>query len=230
MIIYKITNIINNKIYIGKTTKNINIRFNQHIKESKREHSNHYICRSIKKHGKENFIVETLETCNSFEELNSRERFWIRTLNCKAPNGYNISDGGDGSNGHIMPLNSRKKLSLDRKGIPLSENHIRSIIEGMKNMSDEKRNNMKTCGFGNKNNFYGKHHSEITKNNNKEKHYKKVAQYDKNGILIKIWNSRTEVSNHFDIPIQRVSECIHGKINNINGFLFKDFKLILGEI
>lgn len=45
--------------------------------------------------GLENFTVEVIERCDNHEQLNEREKFWIRVLNCKVPNGYNQSDGGE---------------------------------------------------------------------------------------------------------------------------------------
>ena len=71
-IIYKITNIINNKVYIGQTVNTIKQRWNKHC------HSNG--CRSlynaILKYGKENFNIEIIETL-PIEELDEREIYWI---------------------------------------------------------------------------------------------------------------------------------------------------------
>ena len=86
MIVYKITNLINNKIYIGKDEKN-------------RAHymgSGLYIKRAIKKYGKENFKKEILEECKTKDELCEKEKSWIKKLNYIVPNGYNITKGGEG--------------------------------------------------------------------------------------------------------------------------------------
>ena len=53
----------------------------------------------MRKYGIENFTIEVLEECYSREQLNEREIFWIAKLNCKHPNGYNLTDGGEGSKG-----------------------------------------------------------------------------------------------------------------------------------
>jgi hypothetical protein len=87
MVIYKITNLINGKIYIGQT-KSVGIRFKCYWGSGK------LIRLAIKKYGKENFKKEIIEECNTKEELNIREIFWIKELNTKAPNGYNILKGG----------------------------------------------------------------------------------------------------------------------------------------
>lgn len=83
-VIYKITNKINGKIYIGQRMK---------IKDSYYG-SGKLIKRAIKKYGKNNFTKEILEKCSTKEELNKKEVYWIKKLDSKIPNGYNISDGG----------------------------------------------------------------------------------------------------------------------------------------
>jgi len=89
MYIYCITNTINNKQYVGLTTRDLD--------ESKNYYgSGIYINRSIKKYGKENFNKEILEICDTDSQLKKREMFWITELSTKSPNGYNLTDGGDG--------------------------------------------------------------------------------------------------------------------------------------
>ena len=79
MIIYKTTNLINNKIYIGKTTRKSLLYYGSGI----------VLNQSIKKYGKENFKREIIEQCDTFEQLNERERFWILELKSYDPNiGY----------------------------------------------------------------------------------------------------------------------------------------------
>ena len=76
--IYKITNIINGKIYIGKTKYLIESRFREHIKCAHREdaHSNtgSYLHKAINKYGENNFIIEVLDTAESLFELNEKEK------------------------------------------------------------------------------------------------------------------------------------------------------------
>lgn len=88
--IYKITNIVNNKIYIGQTQSNPpRKRFNSHIYDSK--HSNMIISRAIRKHGKENFIFEIIHLVSKNEDINSLELYYIQKYNSLKPNGYNCS-------------------------------------------------------------------------------------------------------------------------------------------
>ena len=89
--IYKITNKVNGKSYIGQTRYTVEFRWRQH----QHKKDNCYFHNAIHKYGVENFIVETIEECN-VEDLNSREIFYIAkydTFN----NGYNLTIGGDGN-------------------------------------------------------------------------------------------------------------------------------------
>lgn len=91
MFIYKITNLINGKIYVGQTKLDINLRFRQHFKPSS---GCTILVSAIKKYGKENFSVELLEEIEKVD-LNSKEKYWINKLNSLTPNGYNIVEGGN---------------------------------------------------------------------------------------------------------------------------------------
>lgn len=85
MIIYKTTNLINGKIYIGQDKNN-----NPHYFGSGKK-----IKRAIKKYGKQNFKKEILEECKNETHMNEREVYWIKLYNSQERNiGYNISEGG----------------------------------------------------------------------------------------------------------------------------------------
>ena len=80
MIIYKVTNIINNKIYIGQTIHSLNIRKSQH----ERSHEYGYktaFSNAIKKYGKENFIWEIINETDSIHHINTIESFYIDKYN-----------------------------------------------------------------------------------------------------------------------------------------------------
>jgi group I intron endonuclease len=100
MIIYKTTNLINDKIYIGQDSKNNQEYFG----------SGKYVNRAIKKYGKENFKKETICECLSKEELNEKEMYWIKQLDCKYPKGYNLTDGGGGTIGFKPNEETRKRM------------------------------------------------------------------------------------------------------------------------
>ena len=87
--IYKTTNLINNKIYIGKRVKS---KFDINYYGSGK-----ILKLAFAKYGKENFICEALEWCTCANELNSKERYWIELLDARNPSiGYNIANGGNG--------------------------------------------------------------------------------------------------------------------------------------
>ena len=84
--IYKITNKVNGKVYIGKTEETVEKRFKQHLSEYLKERSkNRPLYRAMQKYGKENFEVCTLEETNNSSE---REIFWIEFYSSYS-NGYN---------------------------------------------------------------------------------------------------------------------------------------------
>lgn len=95
-IVYKITNLINSKVYIGITSW-INKRIGDHIRYSKNVNSKcrMYLHRAISKYGFNNFTFEIIEIVNSREELNQKEIYWINFY--KSTNsvfGYNLTKGG----------------------------------------------------------------------------------------------------------------------------------------
>lgn len=92
--IYKITNDINDKIYIGKTTQTIQERFRTHIKDSKRGYKNRPLYNAINKYGIEHFSIEEIEECPE-DILNDREKYWIEYYG-SYKYGYNGTLGGDG--------------------------------------------------------------------------------------------------------------------------------------
>jgi group I intron endonuclease len=111
-IIYKTTNIITNKIYIGQHyTTNINDNYIG---------SGLILQKSIKKYGRTNFTKEIIEECLSFGEMNDKETYWIKYFNSFVPNGYNIREGGKNS---PMSENSKKILSQNRKRKGIGENN-----------------------------------------------------------------------------------------------------------
>lgn len=91
--IYKITNKINGKSYIGQTTQNVKERFYQHCAtKCSQAILNMVIHKAINKYGKSNFTIEVIEEVES-TNLNDRERYWIRYYD-SYNNGYNSTEGG----------------------------------------------------------------------------------------------------------------------------------------
>lgn len=88
---------------------------------------NLYADKAIRKHGRENFIVEVLEKCETFEQLNEREKYWIAVLRCKVPFGYNRTEGGEGNVGYTPTPEHRANLRAANLGKKLSEEHVAKI-------------------------------------------------------------------------------------------------------
>ncbi len=91
--IYKITNKVNGKSYIGQTIQNVKERFYQHCAtKCSQAILNMVIHKAITKYGKSNFTIEVIEEVES-ANLNDRERYWIRYYD-SYNNGYNSTEGG----------------------------------------------------------------------------------------------------------------------------------------
>lgn len=179
-IIYKITNLVNGKVYIGQTTKKGGFKkrypysgkgiervykYHKARKETNQD-CNDYLLRSIEKYGFEAFeVIEEYDIAYSLEELNKKEEVYIFFHNSNNKEfGYNFQCGG---NNHSPNEETRKKMSETRKGKYNGENAS----------------------------FYGKHHSEETKrehslrmkakysNNEIQPHYKKVICINTNEVF-----------------------------------------------
>lgn len=120
MIIYKVTNRINNKVYIGQTVKSLSQRWKQHCAPSSGCTALH---NAIAKYGAENFTVEQIDVACSREELDEKEKYWIAHYDSFVPRGYNLSEGGDGCRGYKHNDDTKALLSRMRigKGHPHSD-------------------------------------------------------------------------------------------------------------
>lgn len=94
--IYKITNTVNGKVYIGQTAKTAKIRFGEHRRMAryKKNNSCSRLYCAMNKYGEKSFIVETIEECSE-DKLNEREMYWIAEYD-SFKNGYNCTLGGEG--------------------------------------------------------------------------------------------------------------------------------------
>lgn len=110
--IYKITNTINNKCYIGQS-KDIYRRWREEKTAVTNPADSEYESprsRAIRKYGLENFTFEILEECG-VDQLNIREGYWAKHYNSYVPNGYNVAMCGE--NGfHLSKLNMEQLLNL----------------------------------------------------------------------------------------------------------------------
>lgn len=124
-IIYCAYNKVNGKRYIGRTI--------QRLSERKCGHYNHdphlYFHRALRKYPPENWEWSVIEECNSFEELQRREIYWIAYYDSTNPDtGYNILAGGDGS------LQSQAQVRYARERLVASLNTERKCTKGIRNV------------------------------------------------------------------------------------------------
>lgn len=96
MVIYKITNDINGKIYVGQTTRSLITRWKEHTNDA-RNGCNYPIHRAMRKYGQEHFHVVLIDIAATRDELDVKEAYWIKELNSLSPNGYNVREGGQTS-------------------------------------------------------------------------------------------------------------------------------------
>ena len=110
MYIYKITNKVNGKVYIGQSIRPIEQRFQRHINDAVNNILDTHFARAIRKYGKENFYIELVETCDNQTELNLREQYWIRKYD-SINNGYNETDATSkcGGNTYMSKTESEMK-------------------------------------------------------------------------------------------------------------------------
>jgi group I intron endonuclease len=130
MIVYLVTNLVNGKQYIGQTYRTIKRRWNEHVWDAYRGEAS-YFHRAIKKHGKDSFKTEILQTCTSKAELDKQEKFYINKLKTLKPKGYNLALGGSSvMQGRKMSKKSREKMSKASLGKPKSKTHRDNISKG----------------------------------------------------------------------------------------------------
>jgi group I intron endonuclease len=109
MIIYQALNKVNEKVYVGMTTKSLDRRIHEHFLSKNKG----YFQLALGKYGLDSFEFTVLDKAESRKDLGQKEIFWIDQLNCVYPNGYNLTGGGDGL---VNPsLAARKKMSESRK-------------------------------------------------------------------------------------------------------------------
>ena len=160
--IYILTNKINGKQYVGKDTQ---------LGRRVKDHLGGYsgcpaICNAIKKYGADNFDVELIPYPGiTNEALCAVEMQKIKKLGSKKPNGYNLTDGGDGTSGWKHTDESRKKMSEALKG--------NSRMKGKKH-SDKVRQKISAARKGEKHPNYGKKLSVETR--------KKISEANKKQI------------------------------------------------
>lgn len=229
--IYKLTNLITNKVYIGKTTQTLEQRLNEHAIYASDENHKTHLANSIRKHGIENFKIESIDTANTEEELDRKEKFWIKKYN-SVLEGYNLTDGGEGGNTYKYKteaemLEIKNKLSLAKKydknpnatkvkcrnEKTKEEYHFNTLIE-MQEFFNETNHNFITkrclgqtkCLYKQIWNIAYENQDYVNLSSNKNNaRAKRIKVEDLKTKEIKEFASYAEAERHFNLPLKTFS-------------------------
>ncbi len=141
MIIYKITNNVNNKVYVGQTVQNPQKRISRHLHDVEYG-STTYFHNAIRKHGYNNFTHTIIDdTCQTKEDLDEMEFHYIKQYHSHYTEyGYNMTYGGDGNSlygsdnpmyGRKRTSNEKKLMSVNRKGKATGNDNATVITAGV---------------------------------------------------------------------------------------------------
>lgn len=223
-VIYKITNKINNKVYIGQTIQGFNFRYNHKGEDIERVYNYHkynkstgrtynaHLLNSINKYGINNFdVVNVLDVAFSKIELDIKEKTYIEIYN-SYHNGYNLTLGGGGTVGL-----SGKNHGMYGKGYKLQGE--KNGMYGVRRFG--KLNPMYGVSrFGEDNPMYGKRHSEESKRRMSQNHADVSGKNNpraKSVICIttdRIFNTTKEAAMFYNIKSKSgISACCKGRLN-----------------
>lgn len=197
--IYKITNKVNGKMYIGKhITDNLDDGYLG---------SGVYICNAVKKYGKEAFSKEWLEFAENAEDLNYLERMYVDEEWIARPDTYNLAFGGDGGWDYVNTNGLTKHNGM------LNKHHSAKTKEKMSLSKKGSKNPM----FGVESPFKGKHHSEDTK----KKFKVSISAYAKDGKLIGIYDSLNEAAIATSCSKSKICAVCRGDRLHTKNIVFK---------
>lgn len=184
MIIYKITNRVNGRSYIGQTVKSLKQRKRKHLSDAKFYRDSFYFHNAIRKYGLRNFKWEIIHWCGNINFLNQLEIFYIGYYDTYN-NGYNLTEGGGGVRGHKHSDETRKKIFLTRIGKKYSAETLKKMSAARlgKKVSAEIRKKISLAKIGKNNPSYGKrgkdsfHAKAVIINNKRFDTLKKAAGF-----------------------------------------------------
>lgn len=122
--IYKIVNTVNDKVYIGQTTKNVDERFKIHLNAStSKAKKTLHLYAAMNLYGKDKFSIIEIDTAKDRNELNRKERYWIKYYD-SIKTGYNMMEGGNDENpmsSEIVKEKHDAKMRSDEVRAKISE-------------------------------------------------------------------------------------------------------------
>ena len=213
--IYKITNTVNGKCYIGQS-RDIEARRQKHLSAYKSS-PDWELYRAFKKYGISKFTFEIVEECQ-INELNEREIYWITQYD-SFNNGYNMTLGGEACNG----TNDKVVYQYDLSGSLIGE--YKSAHEAARALNIQFTNICKVCrgerktagGFG------WSYEKKTTKEpiQTTIKHNTAVLQYDKSGKFIAEYKSAREAWKQTGISDTTIGLVCKGKGKTAGGYIWK---------
>ncbi len=216
--IYLRTNIINGKQYVGQAND-----FERRESEWKwgDTYTGGIIDKAKMKYGVENFKSEILKECQTQDELNFWEQYYIKELNTKYPNGYNLTDGGGGMSGFKHSEEHNKKMSKVLKGRHLSEKteYKKGYImsQEIKNKISESKKGQEPWNKGTKGIMKAWNKGVPMSEEQKVKISKKVYQYTLDGKLVKVWDSTCECGRN-GFSQGHIGACCRGERKTHKGY------------
>ena len=226
-LVYKHTNKLNGRAYIGYTSKSIEVRWQEHCNAAIISNSSTTFHKAIKKFGVENWEHEIL--VNDIQSIDDAKQLEIQLITehwtyVKHPfsYGYNMTQGGDGKScGSISSDETCKKISVAHKGKKLTKQHSQKISNALKGrqFSALHHKHLSKSRIGQKNSFYGKTHTAEFKKKISEQMSKPVEQYDKCGNFIARFESITQAINI--VGNGHISEVCDNTRKSACGFMWK---------
>ena len=120
MIVYKITNTKNGKVYIGQTIRTLEARFNRHKNDALNNILDTHFARAIRKYGIDAFTAEIIDTAENQEELTKKEQYWILYYN-SVEEGYNETSATSKSGGNTYSSKTEEEMEIIKAKISESK-------------------------------------------------------------------------------------------------------------
>lgn len=116
MWIYKITNIQNDKVYIGQSIRPIEQRFKRHLTDALNNKLDTHFARAIREYGADSFKLEEIDSATAQEELNKKEQYWIQYYN-SVKEGYNETDAIEKCGGNTYQSKTEEEMEVIKEKI-----------------------------------------------------------------------------------------------------------------